>query len=86
MDGERPRGDLLRMTRKINNPAAFCKRFSVTTGCCEAGARFVRAPGAHFQPLASISRTAARFLAPICSAETRSGVKAPKLLRIALSP
>ena len=40
----------------------------------------------HCQPLASINRTAALFLAPICSADTPSGWKLPKRLRIGLLP
>ena len=43
-------------------------------------------PAAQSQPLASISFTAARFLAPICSAETPSALNGPNRLRIALSP
>ena len=41
---------------------------------------------AQFQPLLSIRRTAALFLAPICSADTPSGLKLPKRCRIGLLP
>ena len=38
------------------------------------------------QPLVAISCTAALFFAPICSADTESALKLPKLFRIGLLP
>ena len=43
-------------------------------------------PLSHCQPLLSISRTAALFLAPICSADTLSDMNVPKRFRIGLLP
>ena len=40
----------------------------------------------YFQPFCAISCTAARFLAPICSAEMPSALKLPKRLRMGLLP